>query len=380
MAIKQHVNILKQGATKWNRWRKKHPDIRPDLGGANLSRADLSNAGLWGANFRGTDLSDANLSRVDLRRADLSDANLSRADLRNALLSEAYFSRSDLRAANLSRAYLKEATLIDATLIDADLRGADLRGAILRKATLIDADLRGADLRQADLEGADLRFAIFVQTFLHKATLNNCRVDGIAVWDVDMTEVAQSSLVITDPTSKQPIIAVNNLKVAQFLYLFLNNKEIREVIDTITSKVVLIMGRFTSGRKVALEALKEALCAHNYAPILFDVAEPGNYDCAETMRTLALLARFIIVDLTEAGSLPQKMQSIVPDLKVPIQPLLRVARQDNAMFSDARTYPWVLPIYRYTDEADLLRSLHEKVIAPAERKAQEREMDQYALS
>ena len=37
--------------------------------------------------------------------------------------------------------------------------------------------------------------------------------------------------------------ALDNLKVAQFVYLLLNNAEIRDVIDTITSKVVLILGR-----------------------------------------------------------------------------------------------------------------------------------------
>ncbi len=366
MAKKQHVDILKQGVKKWDQWRKKHPDIRPDLGGANLSRADLSDVGLWGANLRGADLSDATLSRADFRRADLSDATLRKADFRKALLSDAYFSRANLSGANLSGAYLKDANLIDATLNDATLRGADLRGAILRKATLIDADLRGADLSGADLSGADLRFAIFIQTHLHKATLTNCRVDGIAIWDVDVSEVAQSGLVIADPSSKQPSIAVDNLKMAQFIYLFLNNKEIREVIDTITSKVVLIVGRFTSERKAVLEALKEALRTHNYAPILFNFAEPGSGDCTETVRTLARLARFIIVDLTEPSSIPQTLQTILPTFTVPVHPVLFEGKREDALFADFKTYPYLLPIHHYTDPAHLLASLQEHVIAPVE--------------
>jgi hypothetical protein len=32
---------------------------------------------------------------------------------------------------------------------------------------------------------------------------------------------------------------VDNIKVAQFIYLLLNNEEVRDFIDTITSKAVL---------------------------------------------------------------------------------------------------------------------------------------------
>ncbi len=44
------------------------------------------------------------------------------------------------------------------------------------------------------------------------------------------------------------------------------------------------------------------------------------------------------------------------------------------MFVDfLKTYPWVLPTHYYTDQAHLLATLKEQVIAPAEQKAQELE-------
>jgi hypothetical protein len=52
---------------------------------------------------------------------------------------------------------------------------------------------------------------------------------------------------------------VDNIKVAQFIYLLLNNEEVRNVIDTITSKAVLILGRFSDDRKPILNALRDAL-------------------------------------------------------------------------------------------------------------------------
>jgi hypothetical protein len=40
-------------------------------------------------------------------------------------------------------------------------------------------------------------------------------------------------------------------------HLLLNNQEIREVIDTITSRAVLILGRFSGGRKPILDAIRD---------------------------------------------------------------------------------------------------------------------------
>ena len=50
----------------------------------------------------------------------------------------------------------------------------------------------------------------------------------------------------------EPTVTVDEIEVAQFIYFILNNQKIRNVIDTITSKVVLILGRFTDARKEML--------------------------------------------------------------------------------------------------------------------------------
>lgn len=78
---------------------------------------------------------------------------------------------------------------------------------------------------------------------------------GISAWNVQLDGTIQSSLIITP--YGEPMITVDNLEVAQFIYLLLNNNKIRDVIDTVTSKVVLILGRFTDERKeIAIERAK----------------------------------------------------------------------------------------------------------------------------
>src|SRR5438270_11228640 len=165
------------------------------------------------------------------------------------------------------------------------LRTATFSEADLTDATLLEADLSKTDLSGANLSGAHLIKAYCIETNLTRAILTNCAIYGISAWDVQMKEAKQDSLLITLPA--QPKITVDNLKVAQFIYLLLNNEEIREVIDTITSKVVLILGRFTPERKAILDALRDALRTYNYSPVVFDFEIPKSRDITETISLLA---------------------------------------------------------------------------------------------
>jgi uncharacterized protein YjbI with pentapeptide repeats len=407
MANDKHVALLKQGVAAWNAWRDENPDIRPDLSGADLRAAYLRRANLIGADLRGADLdgpqyetgvdlSEANLTRADLRRASLSgadltganlrranlvyaylgDANLRRAnligawlneanlrgaDLREADLSEAHLTRATLSRANLSGANLSEAGLEGVDLIDANLSAADLTGADLALATLVDTDLTGADLT-----GANLAIATLVDTDLTGADLTGCRIHGVSAWGLKLDGTKQHNLVIT--RRDEPAITVDDIEVAQFIYLLLHNQKVRDVIDTITSKVVLILGRFTDERKKVLDALHEELRKRDYVPILFDFDPSATRDITETITLLARMARFIIADLTDPSSIPKELEAIVPQLAVPVQPLLEGAARPYAMFKDYWKYDWVLPVYRYEGLEPLLAMLAEKVITPAEGK------------
>ena len=102
--------------------------------------------------------------------------------------------------------------------------------------------------------------------------------------------------------------SARRIEVAQFVYLMLNNQKVRDVIDSITSKAVLILGRFTEGRKAVLDALRDELRKRDYLPILFDFAVPATRDITETVSLLARMARFIIADLTDPSSIPKELE------------------------------------------------------------------------
>jgi hypothetical protein len=176
-------------------------------------------------------------------------------------------------------------------------------------------------------------------------------------------------LVITK--ENEPEITVDNIEVAQFIYLMLYNQKIRDVIDTITSKAVLILGRFTDERKAVLDALREELRKRNYLPILFDFSVPATRDITETISLLARMARFVVADITDAKSIPQELSMIVPDLpSVPVQPLLLEGSAEYSMFEHFKRYPWVLETYRYPSLEHLIADLAEHVIGPVEKYAQ----------
>ncbi len=238
------------------------------------------------------------------------------------------------------------------------------------EADLSKANLSGANLSKAILKGADLRQATLVETNLEGANLAACSVYGISAWNVRLEGAIQSNLVITP--EEESAIQVDNLEVAQFIYLLLNNKRIRDVIDTITSKVVLILGRFTPERKVVLDAIREGLRKRDYFPILFDFEKPASKDLTGTISTLANMARFIIADLTDPSSVPHELAMVVPVTTVPVQPILLEGQQEYAMFVDLKKrYHWVLEPFQYKSEELLIADLSDRVIAPAEAKAKE---------
>ena len=319
MANDAHAAPLMKGAAAWNAWRNENPDVlHPDLSG--------------------TDLRGANLAGAMLVMANLRNANLSEADLRGALLGFADLTRANLTEAKLGR--------------------ANLHNAILR----------GADLTKAKLRGADLKNATLVDTIFSGADLTGCHIHGISAWDLKLEGATQQNLVIT--RAGEPEITVDNIEVAQFVYLLLDNPKIRNLIDTVGKKAVLLLGRFTEGRLQVLDRLREKLRSLGFVPMVFNFDKPRTKDFTETVRLLANLSRFVIVDITNPRSAPLELQATVPDTMVPFVPILEDGQDPFAMFVDLQNkYDWLLkPVIGYSSVDRLIEVVEDKIVRRAETK------------
>lgn len=408
MANQQQLAVLKLGIDVWNKWRDEHPNAEIDLSKsdlsninlieafagsrfpsfhrANLGGVHLGKANLSETNFHKADLAGADLSEADLRGADLSEAYLKGADFRKANLTGARLSEADLRGANLSFANLTEVRLNDANLstahlIQSNLKKADLRGADLKGADFILADFRGAnlsktylraaDLSMADLRGANLTAAILVGTKVEKAKLSGSSVCAVNICDLEGEFEEQKDLVITSHGA--PVIAVDNIKIAQFIHLILSNAVIRDVVNTASSKIVLILGHFVAPeRKAILDALRNKLREYDFLPIVFDFERSTEQDFTATIKTLAGLAYFVIADITNIESSPLELQATVPDYQVAFVPIIQAGKSPFALMVDLqKKYNWVLDTLTYDSVDMLVNALKRAVIDPAIEKHNE---------
>lgn len=383
-----------------------------DLSGADLSRASLSGAKLYGSNLSKAILCDAdlspllsemsfeygdkmliydtefgnnNLSNANLTGADFSGTNLATVNFIGADLSDANFDNVNLTGANLKGVKSSGASFINANLSEANLGGADLSKAVLTGANLSRANLEDAklvyanltranledtNLTHADLTNSQLNYAILVGTNFEDAKLIDCSVYGISAWNVQLKDATQLNLVIT--AEGEPTIQVDSLEIAQFIYLLLEHKKLRDVLDAVMKRGVLLLGRFRDGGLELLQAIASTLRDMKYLPIIFDFDRPTNRNLTETIMTLVGLSRFVIADLS-GPSVANELRSTIPHFKVPFVPIIEDSYHIYSMFVDFQENDWVMPLIRYTDKNHLIELLPSKIVESAESLCRERQ-------
>jgi hypothetical protein len=178
----------------------------------------------------------------------------------------------------------------------------------------------------------------------------------------------RSKLLVGEVTpGDESAITVDDLEVAQFVYLLPHNEKLRKVIDTVGRKGVLLLGRFTEGRIEVLERLRAELRERDYLPIVFNFDKPETKSFTETVRLLARLSKFVIADVTDPKSVPLELQATVPEIMVPFLPIIDEGEKHEgdkpfAMLQDLwvnnrdRVFP---PLY-YSSVDALIASLDKK--------------------
>ncbi len=377
----EHLRTLKESLRSgspgvWNRWRAKHPRVAPDLrgvvlpgcplrgydlrrarlDGAQLTRADLAGVRLEGASLKGATLISADLSSARAKGVDLSGANcrsatLHQGDFRGAVCVgfETYFARADLSKADFTRAKLNGATLAQADLTRTRFDGADLSGTDLGNAVLDETSLLGANLCRSNVNGTFVRR---VKTD-EKTYQRELYVDVYLTWEKRSGNVAELAI-------------VDDIRVAQFHNIVDEPGSVGKLLAATTSRVVLILGRFLPRQKRVLDRLADALRAHGKIAVVFDFPSPENREISDTVRFIAGMSEFVVVDLTKASSVPLELQATVPDLMVPVLPIIQSGHAEFAMLSDLqRRYFWVQPTLKYKDAAELVNSVEDSIIGRA---------------
>jgi hypothetical protein len=108
-------------------------------------------------------------------------------------------------------------------------------------------------------------------------------------------------------------------------------------------------------------------------PILFDFEKPKSRDTVETIRTLAGMSKFIIADLTDAKSVVQEMQAIVPDFpSVPVRFIIIKSQEEPGMFDHVRRFRSVVSgAFKYKNPEEVIKSIGDEILKPVERKLKE---------
>lgn len=345
---------------------------------AHVDRADLHGAKFFESPLTGAVLDGADLYDTEFWKSPLTRASLVGANLHPKFLYESGF---------------RECNLFEANLSGADFCGADFSGAVLRRALLVDSrfgPLRHVEMKnftvgpgksevesfrhhsdatvfaEADLRESDLRNACFVNADLRNADLRGAKVFGIAAWGVELSGAKQSDLIVTPPD--EPALLIDDLEMAQFIYLILNNKKLRNVIDTVTSKVVLILGRFNEDRFPLLRRMRTRLREHGFLPVLFDFACPRSRSLTETVDLLGRMARFVVVEVSEPHCVPHELRGLAGSApSVPLVLLKQSKCSTYSMLDDlVRQQPNVLEVFEYENDDDLMANFSSGVVDRAE--------------
>lgn len=217
------------------------------------------------------------------------------------------------------------------------LEGVSIFNAFAEALTIRNATFRDVVFEEGDFSRADFGNCHFVNTRFNKtilsnakfenATFENCNLNrvnlvnanfcvksieetvvyGISAWDLQTCESSIQSKLVIEKTYEfySDIIAegriplmVDDIELAQFIYYLTNHKRLRETINVMNSRSVLLLGRFKNGGLERLYKIREWLLTQNYLPMIFDFERPDSMDLVEVIVTMGGLSKFIIADLS----------------------------------------------------------------------------------
>ncbi len=326
-----HEQLILQGADGWNKWQEEN---KSPVHFAKPFWYDSRNSeGMQVKGLNKLDFSGIHLTNASIYHAFAEGLNFRRARIVGCHFEEGDFSRTDFSGT----------TFIDTKFNKTIFTDSVFAGSVFPNC----------NLNRVNLANANFCVEAIIETVVY----------GVSAWDLKTNdEMKQSNLIIERTYDLySDIIArgqiphmVDDIEMAQFVYYLSSHKKMRNMINILNSKGVLLLGRFKEGGLERLYKLRDWLKAQNYTPMIFDFDRPTNLDYTETVITMAGLSKFILADLS-GGSVPQELHAIMTNFRKPV-----IAYAQNgvySMFKDLkRKNPYVFEL-EYTDDQELLSKM-----------------------
>ena len=326
-----YEQLILQGADVWNKWQQEN---KSSLHFARPYWYDSRNA--MGMQVKGGN--KVNFSGIHLTNASIHAAFAEGLNISNAQITGCHFEEGDFSRANFS----------GTTFIDTKFNKTILTDANFFGATFINCNLNRVNLVNANFCLKEIRETI---------------VYGISAWDMETSpDMKQSRLVIEKSyelysdiiASGRIPMMVDDIEIAQFVHYLSKHKNMRNLLNGLNSKGVLLLGQFKDGGLERLYKLIDWLKVKNYMPMLFDFDRPGSLDYTETVLTMAGLSKFIIADLS-GGSVPQELHATLTNFQKPV--IVYSQKEPYSMFKDLkRKNPHAFD-FVYEDENDFYDKL-----------------------
>lgn len=342
MANEEHIEILQSGVNNWNSWRENHPALAPNLRHVNFTDKFPNTNEIY------------NLPNIE--DCDFTNTDLHGVSLRNGFYTRCNFSGSSINYADLVDANFESCIFNDVTMRVTKIGSASFNNCIFINSDLSYCSAQNTSFSGSTLQNTRLEHISFIQNDFSNSNIQDCFIYGISSWDLNLENAEQKDLIIT--SYDQPQITVDNIELAQFLYLIINNNKLRNVIDTITSKVVLILGNFSPDRKAVLDEIRETLRILDFIPVMFDFQKPTSRNLTETVMTLANMSKFVIADLSFPRSIGHELSAIIPRLKsVNFYPIISKGEREYGMFEEFSDSYWVKQIKEYENIKEVVSSI-----------------------
>ena len=326
-----YEEIILQGASVWNQWRKENKE---SVHFAKPTWYDCPDKN--GMQIKGRNRLD--FSGLDLTNVSIHNAFAEGLNLQNSKIINCHFEEGNFAGANFSNAEFVNTKFNKTILADANFDGASFVNCNLNRINITNANFCLKEIRETV-------------------------VYGVSAWDLKTCDRMKQSRLIIEKTyelysdiiasGKIPMMA-DNIELAQFIYYLANHKKMRDVLNILNAKGVLLLGQFKDGGLERLYKLHDWLQEKGYMPMIFDFERPVNMGYTETVITMAGLSKIIIADLS-GGSVPQELHAILTDFQ---KPIIAYSKTDPySMFNDLkRKNPYTFN-FKYTDDTDFFKQM-----------------------